>query len=219
MVKSYFVKMRRSFKKVTGYRERPNAGRLAMRKIRQLKRNIEKKYVVENAGSLTVENGLIWHKYCLGPMLQQGDASTMRHGVKVTVKSLALRYSLNAAAAMPLGGLVRVCLVWDKRPQGVNPDGDDVFNSDTIYAGMNIVGMNRGRFIMIFDKIYEFQANEVRHMDSFYCKGNFQTEYNTGNAGTLADIDKGCFFLFAAGASNAQDVTINYGFRIRFTDD
>lgn len=211
---------RRSFKRTRAYTRRPNVGRIALRKIMQLERNEEKKYQVDTAASFNCAAAVVtWSRAALGPLLSQGDTSATRSGIKVTVKDLSLRITLNAVAAMPLGGQVRLVLTWDRRPAGALATATSLFTADSFFSPLNVVGISRGRYQVIFDRVFNFQGADVRASDTFYWKGNLQTQFNGGNTGLIGDVDKGVFILWAAGNNNVQVVSVDYGFRIRFTDD
>lgn len=162
----------------------------------------------------------------------QGTDSITRIGRKIMMTSLQLRYDCNvslAATGVPPAGLqagdIRLLVVYDSQTNGAAPIYSDILQATTtgsaFTAPMNL--NNRERFKVIFDKI--------RHLDpqgpasqsfKLYKKCRLPVIFNSGNAGTVADIQTGGVFLMTISTVQATAAAANGGFlwtRVRFRDD
>jgi len=155
--------------------------------------------------------------------MQQGDTPSARDGRKITVKSIEID---GLVKAVDEPNMSRHMLVYDKQANGAAPVVTDILDSSSVYGLRNLD--NRSRFIILWDyKIplpmgeREVNNREYRKL-KYYKRHNLQTIYNSGNAGTIADISTGALYylsisdtVLTAGAEPEESIQI----RIRFTDD
>lgn len=194
-----------------------SAGVKALRAVRQLERNKEKKEFEDNdsdqipiAGAGQVQG--------VGPYMQQGDSNITRTGNRITIKSISCRLRIDLTALEALGTSVRVMLVYDRRPNGANAGFTDVLETDSILSPLNIKGNSRGRFQVVFDRTIDFTSTQAHWSDNFWKRMNLQVNYD-GNAGTVADVDRGNFMMLTCAAGNAAAINVNWYIRMAFEDD
>lgn len=190
----------------------------ALRMVRQMQRNIEMKWVGASTLSDVIPIAGAGQMAGIGPYLQQGTTSTTRLGDKITVKSLALRINIALGALEATGCSVRIIIGYDRKPNGALPAITDILEADDLQAAYNTVGPNRGRFQFLTDRTIDFDSAQARWSDKFFLKKDLQVIYN-GNAGTVADLDKGSIFIASLADGNAAAITVHWGYMIKFTDD
>lgn len=159
--------------------------------------------------------------------LSQGAGPSARIGGRIEVRSIQFRGNFQSGTTATGITPLRVKIVYDKETNGLAPNATDIMATDLIY-GMNNLN-NAGRFITLLDKTFEPQAGvQAGSASSFqaqtiegYCKLNLPTKYNSGNAGTVADISSGSIYALTwsngattGGAGFADEVS----FRMRYTD-
>jgi len=169
-----------------------------------------------NTATLTLLNGL-----------SQGAGPSARIGGRIEVRSIQFRGNFQSGTTATGITPLRVKIVYDKETNGLAPNATDIMATDLIY-GMNNLN-NAGRFITLLDKTFEPQAGvQAGSASSFqaqtiegYCKLNLPTKYNSGNAGTVADISSGSIYALTwsngattGGAGFSDEVN----FRMRYTD-
>lgn len=145
-----------------------------------------------------------------------------RIGRKVVLKSLYVRYSVNMAATSTLGAPIRIIVFYDKQANGSAPAVTDVLLADSFFSANNL--SNRDRFVVLADEVTEpigvatgvYTASGV-----IYKKLNLETMFNTGTAGTIADITTGSVYIMAAqaGAIGTAAPLWSFRSRIRYTDN
>jgi hypothetical protein len=171
----------------------------------------------------------------------QGTAFFNRIGTRIKVKSIYIRgyVSHTTAQVTPLANfaspvfMVRVSLVLDFQPNGLNPGITDIF---TNVGPTNMINLyNRDRFRILKEKTFVFDpyivsntvdqsiASTVNQIKPFkmYKKCNLPVFFNTGNAGTAADIASNNLLLVVqsdypntlAGGADLHVIT-----RVRFQD-
>lgn len=153
--------------------------------------------------------------------LTQGATVAQRIGNKVVMKSIHLKLSMVAGAAVQ--ACVRFMMVYDRQPNGAFPLIADILTDQpagvaTPYGGLNIA--NKSRFNVIRDHFLTFDpAQSQVHNINIYAKGRWEAEYGS-TAGTIADLRTGamyliCFTTFLAGGNVQMS---NGSARIRFFD-
>ncbi len=153
-----------------------------------------------------------------GPYMVQGLTESTRIGDKITVKSLAMRIQIKLAALEADGTSVRLLVVYDRRPLGADATIIQMLNSDGITSLYNTNGPVKGRFQFLADRTITFSSTEGEWNDKFYMKKDLIIEYD-GNAGTIADVEKGNFLICGLGRGNAAAIDIFFSFIMRYTDD
>lgn len=158
-----------------------------------------------------------------------GTAEHQRLGRKVTMKSLKLRCAIQliSGTTPTADDLLRFLVVYDRQSNAAAPTFSDVIAS--VDAAGNVSNgpwdarneSNRGRFLILRDKQFHGQAtasdtaarmglqtqnalNPTDWVDYIKLK-NLEINFNTGTAGTVADITTGSIYVMCAGASAAAD--------------
>ena len=166
---------------------------------------------VTTAGNLILINGCV-----------QGTSMTTRIGNRITLKSIRIIFG-SAYTAVNLTGnqVLRVKVVYDKESNGAAPTAAQILAADAWNYPNNL--FFAGRFLTLYDKTYtpnnQGQANTADFNDDIYVKMNLPVVFNSGNAGTVADISSGSIYLllytggFTYTAESGSMVT-----RVRFED-
>lgn len=147
--------------------------------------------------------------------LSLGTDATNRIGRKVVWTKIIVRHFYNNAGA----AAVRLMIVYDKQPNGALPAITDVLLSDTFTSNNNL--NNRDRFITILDEIIGGeQGDALIGAGLFTRKINLETIFNSGNTGTISDIQSGSIFVMAAAApsSSANSTALVTRIRLRYLD-
>lgn len=161
------------------------------------------------AGQSVLLNGLL-----------MGTSATTRVGRRITIKSIYLRYFACVASGTTLASPIRLMIVMDKQTNAVACGATDVLLADAICSPNNL--SNGRRFVTLMDKTIDGIAAagpQSAHLE-FYKKTSLEVQYNTGNAGTVADIQSGSLYLFvwSSGGLGVASPSGQYYSRIRFED-
>lgn len=159
--------------------------------------------------------------------LVPGTGASQRIGMKVAIRSIECRVTVNTYPASGLDNFVRWFIVIDKQANASPPTAiTDVLTPGSVLSFRNLA--NRRRFKIILDKMFYMGNSMNEHKDSdqrvfkYYLK--FKTpiivEYNTGTAGTVYDISASSLWFMSLGtATTAQTGSVlNGNIRIRYTD-
>lgn len=169
-------------------------------------------HVLTNAVTLQLLNGLL-----------PGTSASQRIGMKVMIRSIEMRFWLNAAANS-INTLARIALVLDKQANGAPGAAADVWdNKATPYNVVTIRNLaNRKRFKIMWDKTLPVSTEApVKHYHLYMkLRRPIITEYNAGVAGTIADIASNSIYLYSWSNDNtgANQVTYTFVVRVRYTD-
>lgn len=178
--------------------------------------NVEKKYIDVSAtptSSTTVAfvllNGLV-----------TGSTATSRLGQSIKMISVYpnLFWSINAAAATTY---VRVIIFIDKQANGAAPAGNDLLvTSTSVLSPLAIANSRRFKVLMDIRKTLSLNGNEIVRYKRFR-KLQTHVEFNTGNAGTIADIQTNSLYLMHMSDQPAgmNVPTFSYNVRTRFIDN
>jgi len=193
----------------------PQMGRKVWRDIKWLKSviNVEKKYLDTNnspdpstTATITLLNGMA-----------PGTSALTRNGQKIKCVSLTLNAFTTIAAAAQ-ATLVRCMLVLDKQPNGATFSTTDLLATNSVTSVRNIG--NARRFVVLYDRRFSLSVNGPAQANiSVFRKLSFHTEYNTGTAGTIADIQTNALFLFLQSSEATLTPDFSYSFRLRFVDN
>lgn len=190
----------------------------ALQLIRKFKRDEEVKYLQSMADTAQIPIGGNWIVNGFGPYCSQGTTVTTRIGNKVSIKDLTVRGLIKLTALEATGTSVRVIFVYDRKPAGADAASSDVFTTDNqLNSGYNILGASKGRFQIFFDRTYSFSSVATQRSFKMYTQKTFPIVYN-GNAGTVADLQRGNLLMMAMAEGNAAAINVDFGWRIRFTD-
>jgi len=151
------------------------------------------------AGTFTLLNGLV-----------RGTADGQRVGRQITIKRV---YHCAAIEENAVGesGVARCILFYDKQSNGVAPTAALLLETTAVaLSDFNID--NEQRFVVLADTLVSFNDNgaspgvikfDIDDLD-------LKVTYNTGNAGTVADIATGALYLFRTSAFVAGFDTSSY---------
>lgn len=168
--------------------------------------------------------------YILLNGLVPGTAATQRIGQNVSIKSIEVKLRMQVTPATGVDQFVRVIIALDRQPNAAAPVIGDLLIGTSVTAPRNL--NNRKRFKILMDKPYAMggilngagtgsQTPNLRMLKKYIkFKRPIVTEYNTGNAGTVADIASNSLYLFTLGTEVAGNTDTNMlGYiRIRYTD-
>lgn len=147
----------------------------------------------------------------------QGTGSGSRYGDRCYINSIQLRWYANAQSSTNVNYL-RVCLVWDKQPNGALPTSPQPFDAATLVSFKDPDFSNR--FMILRDWRIQLGYSPTLGLSPFQdyykkCGSSFMTTFN-GNAGTIADITSGALILVTFGNDNTNKPTMEYNVRIMF---
>lgn len=158
----------------------------------------------------------------------RGDDIEEREGREINLRSIEIK-AINYAGNCISVSLHRIMLVWDKHPAGVIAGVGDILEQGTPLSMRNLT--NRGRFKTLYDKMLTIGHLETAVLQcsgavatlkywTKYKRFQLKTVYNSGNAGTIADIQEGALLLLCISdvAAPAALPQMWYHHRIRFVE-
>lgn len=168
-----------------------------------------------------------------------GSDYTNRIGRKTLIKSVYIRGIVSCELADQDGPTVgaspcqlgRMIIFADMQPNAAAPALTDLLTSATSISQLNL--NNRDRFRIYCDKVFSLNAyaynttanSQLASLSNSYAvkkfkKLNLETIYNSGTAGTIADIQSGALYLLTVGnrAAGTDDATATLSTRVRFID-
>lgn len=212
-----FGKKLRKFEK--GYARRKAvympAARQMWRDIKFLKSviNVEKKYsdITFNTTVGTTPNVQTLNA------LAQGTSAITRTGQSVKFVSNFIRFYItqNGAATTTQ---VRLIMFMDRQPNSAGPGTTSLLADSTNILSPLQIG-NSKRFRVMFDRLIRLDTNKLNAEVKLYRKLRFHTEFNTGNAGTIADITTNSLYVMMIADQNTNQPTISFWSRVRFIDN
>lgn len=155
--------------------------------------------------------------------LQQGLDAVNRIGREVNWKSFFCRYVVEANTTATNSRQVRLVLVWVKQPNGIALTALQLFGTATPLMN-NMFNLNsRGDFKILHDMnivVSPPAGSPSAIYKKHYQKCQFNTIFNAGNAGTVADIDKGAYYLvsYSSTAVAGELPVISFQQRSRYLD-
>lgn len=193
------------------------AGRQALRDVNALRRFIN----TEIHNTDAVGNGVAstsTASFVLLNGLTTGDGNSNRTGQSVKGDGIDLKFTVTGnAAATPL--FQRVLVVRDKQPNSAIFAIGDLLNATTVTSTYTIGNQMR------FDVLYDESFSLVPASDSYAIlrntriNANFHTEYNTNNAGTVADIVTNSIYLIHFSDQAVNNSSFSYYSRYWFIDN
>lgn len=177
--------------------------------------NTETKYI-DTTASLNITSGGVVVPLNL---VAQGDSATTREGNSVKNHSLAVRYTAywNTASAIPFQWC-RFIVVHDLQCNGVLPNINTILQTVNYQSPKNDAG--RQRYKTLSDKTYSLSQQGQPNIDEeLYMKLGDHTNYGLGNAGTIADISTGAYYLVMIADVAANGPGAAWYTRMRFIDN
>lgn len=209
----------RPYPRQRGFFRRPTANAKASRAltlIRKFKKEEERKYIDVTVNESIAAGGGATET--LLNAISQGNTSTTRIGNKITMESIAWKLRFMATGA-ETGWLIRVMLVYDRKPAGALATWETVCTANAVLSLYTVTGNARGRFQVLYDKIFNMRdVARVQYLKGFINLKGKKGDYSLGNAGTIADLAKGSLILMANTMNTAAITDLDGSTRITFTD-
>lgn len=148
--------------------------------------------------------------------LPVGDADNERTGNSVLVKYHLIRFTINRnSAAAHTSDNVRIVVVCDNQQRADSaPIYGDVFQGDSYQAHIN--RLNRGRFSIMYDKMFSVFADKPTLMRRIVLRNNKHARFN-GSAGT--DIEKCGIYVLCVGSIATNGPTVLFNARTAWYDN
>lgn len=153
--------------------------------------------------------------------IARGDEISERNGREVTMRSVELKVQSYVTAGTGIDQVQRHLLVYDRQTNGTALTIAQVLNSVSTVAMKSLE--NRRRFKIMMDRTVVLNASaEPGSMNyyKYYRKLCHPVTFNSGDAGTVADITTGSLYFITLGSSApgaTAGSTICQG-RVRYQD-
>jgi hypothetical protein len=165
----------------------------------------------DTTGAVTLLDGMV-----------QGTSAITRVGRQIVVRSVELSLAMHVTPTTGLDQIDRFLLIYDRQSNGVAPTIQDVLESNSVFALPN--KNNALRFVILMDVVKAVNASTESDSDvvtgRVVRRCNKLVQFNSGNAGTVADIATGGMFLITMGTLDAGVTAGSLIGRVRvnFTD-
>lgn len=157
-----------------------------------------------------------------------GTGSGQRIGRRITLRSIDLKFEFTVVDNAGVGNVsspLRLLVVYDRQPNAATPGATQMLLTDELTSPNNLA--NSRRFETLFDEIVPCvgSAGPASCMVHRYKKLQHDMEFNTGSAGTVADIVSGAIWFLAwqdgtiAVGGGGVTITSTLYTRVRFTDN
>lgn len=191
------------------------AGIQALRDINSLRRFINAEFHYSDLNA-TVQATTTYSVILLNG-LSIGDTSTTRTGQSIKMDRLDLRFYV-VANATSVSNLTRVIVVYDRQTNAAAMTSADLLVSTNPNSPYTFGSQNR--FIPLYDECFAMSYNGNSIITkSMTLPANQHVTFNTGNAGTVADIVTGSLYLLVASKDLANPPDFTYWSRIWFVDN
>lgn len=152
--------------------------------------------------------------------LQRGDQFSQRIGRSLRIKSIEIN-SLHTLGAGATASSIRMILFLSIAPKGIAPVAGDVLNNGG--PPLNIVSPrnldNRSNILILRDKTLSLSSSGDQKKSWNYFKNlDIKAIYNSGNAGTVADIDGQALYLMIMSTEPVNVPASQIFLRVRFID-
>lgn len=134
----------------------------------------------------------------------QGDDYNHRTGRMIDIKSLNFKFISKVTAGTGVDQLQRVIVFVHLKPHGTAPAVTDLLQTAEVHSMRNPIYI--GDFRVLYDKVFNLNATAESgstRFGKFYKKMSLITRYNTGNAGTIADIEDNALYIMTVGTEAA----------------
>jgi hypothetical protein len=153
--------------------------------------NTESKYIDTTSGGL-VAMGVGYNINLVNP-ISLGTSSTTRTGQSVKCVGIELRWHAMIDPAATTCNVVRVYLVRDKAANAAQPTFTDIYPAGTVTPR---VVAYLDRFQVLYQReVMLNNAGSGGQLGDYIAEQNWHQEFNTGNAGTIADITVNSLYL------------------------
>lgn len=155
----------------------------------------------------------------LNAMSQGTDISNrVGRSVKAVSIYLTLSWTINTAATATR---CRTMLVWDKEPAGATPSVGTVLAQSSPEGHLN-TDLAGNRFIILSSKNVNLSINgdETKTLKIYRrLPRSYHTIFNSGNAGTVGDINTGALFMLNISSEATNTPTISWVSTFVFIDN
>ena len=144
-----------------------------------------------------------------------GDTASTRDGNEIRVKSINLRYLVEANAAA-VNSHVRVVLVRMKQTiADTAPDWNDIFEEDSVVSQKD--HRLAQRFTILYDRTHSLSGSKGPTCFSYkwYKSCDLKVKFNDG---TSSDYEAGQIFLFACGSEATNQPAMIFTTRMSYVD-
>lgn len=155
--------------------------------------------------------------------LSQGSDNDNRLGRKIFMKYVEGIWKASSTLGSGVAQSCRILIVYDRQSNGAAPAITDVLTTNNSCALKDYDA--RDRFLILLDEFFDlpnFTGTEFKMQTGrFYRKIGMPTIFNSGNAGTVADIASGSLYLLTIGdvAAGATDGALTIKTRLHFVDN
>ena len=154
--------------------------------------------------------------------IARGDDINQRIGRRVVMRSIEMRVESLVTATTGVDQNHRVLVVFDRQTNAVALTAADVLTAVDINSPRNLT--NRSRFKIIYDNLHHLNASGEsgsHKVIDWYKRLWFPVTFNSGDDGTVADIQTGSMYLVVVGnrSAGADAGAVGGRVRIRYTDE
>lgn len=154
--------------------------------------------------------------------IARGDDINERIGRKVVLRSIEMRVESVSTNTTGLDQNHRVLVVFDRQANATALTPADVLTAVDINSPRNLT--NRSRFKIIYDNLHHLNASGEsgsHKVIDWYKRVWFPVTFNSGDAGTIADIQTGSLYLVVVGnqAPGGTAGAVGGKVRVRYTDE
>lgn len=221
-------KRKRGFGGGNGFRKRSrtNAGRVALREVKSLKRELNKNIIVKRYTTLFASSNLVSGTaltHTVNTMAGASDDIEKRSGPQISMSSLAYRLKVHIHDAETSPCLVRVCLVYDRRHDGSATASpyNSIFTDNYPTALIENDDLaERGRYQIIHDQIFSLEpGGQAMAFEKGYInlKGK-KTIYSGNDVSDLEDVEMGLLSWYVISRDNPENISFRIESRLNFLD-
>ncbi len=183
----------------------------AMYGVNKMKRNQELKFI-DTSNTVSINSTGTVTPLTLSA---QGNTTTQRVGLNISLKSLHFRIAVNLNASATFSNL-RWILFRAKQTDGVVPSVNDVLQS--VQYDSPADNTNRADYWFIKEGIIALDAAHVLVGRKYFRKLNIKVQYS-GSTAVEASIKSNAIYLLLLSDEGTNTPAVDYYSRIRFTDD
>lgn len=211
-----YYKKKRIYKKRKTYYKKKNQNAYGLAKLALSRLNGEQK-IIDTKGTPSPGTGGLF--YLLNGSTK-GDDVNQRNGQRIRLRSMFINITTNINSLSTTDVLIRYIIFIDKQPNAAAPVLADVLEDTTYVIQSPMEIDNSKRFIVLANQKCAMSINGVRKMHkSIYKKLNYIVQYNSSNAGTIADITTNSLYLLILSDDNTNSPSFDFYCRLRYVDN
>jgi len=177
--------------------------------------NVEDKHIDVTAS--VVSSAVTWTQVLFNAC-QQGTSATTRIGQSIKCSGIEVRFSCQQLAAQGFAEILRFVVFIDHQADATLATPLFVYPATTVAARTD--GYVE-QYTVLYDECVNLSpGGQDVYSGKFISRQNFHVAFNTGNAGTIADINTNAiYFMFVNPNVAAAFATVNYFLRFIFIDN